>query len=81
MLKKNSEGHVSDRIGQEIDAIENIAFVDPDAARKQLRLLLFAEGKSGETGSTGDALSILARRNAEHRDLAPVILRFLACQV
>jgi hypothetical protein len=49
-----------------------------DAARKQLRVLLFAKGDSGETGTVGEALSILAQHNTAHRYLTPVILRFLA---
>jgi hypothetical protein len=74
---ERSVSDTQDHLAQQIDAIESCASIDVEAARKQLRLLLFAEGKSGETGSIGDALSILAQRNTEYRHLAPAILRFL----
>src|SRR5262249_4633717 len=69
---------MSDDFNQRVDGIERTALVDPDDARKQLRVLLFEEGRSGETGSVGDALAILAQHNAQYRDLTSAILRFLA---
>jgi hypothetical protein len=66
-----------DLFHHQIDQLEICLSMDIEAARKQLRVLLFAEGKSGETGTMGDALSILAQRNTEYRHLVPVILRCL----
>lgn len=69
--------NAEDLFHQQIDQLEICMSIDIEAARKQLRVLLFEEGKSGETGTIGDALSILAQRNTEYRHLAPVILRCL----
>jgi AAA+ ATPase superfamily predicted ATPase len=76
-MPHSAEPNTQDDFGQQIDAIERFAATDIDAARKQLRLLLFAKGSGGETGTVGEALSILAQHNAAYRYLTPVILRFL----
>lgn len=69
---------MEDHLSEQIDAIELLASDNVDEARKHLRLFLFAQGQHGETGTIGDALRILAERHTEYRQLAPVILRFLA---
>jgi hypothetical protein len=71
---------IEDRLGLLIDAVEATVSIDLDHARKQLRLLLFAESDPDRTGTTGDALCLLAERSTEYRHLTPAILRFLPVQ-
>ena len=61
---------------KQIDSIER-CIADDQAAREQLRALLFSLSKNDKVGSLADALRLLANHKAEHRLLAPVILRFL----
>ena len=51
---------------------------DIEAARKALRILLFAQANSEPQGSIGDALTLLAEKSTQIPAVAAIILRFLA---